>query len=55
MKTLNEEQVLFIKNLLEDELMRMYLRKSKVKDVKRFNAVCGKRIEYIQDLLEELK
>lgn len=52
---LNDEQKVFIKTLLEDELTRLLIKRSKSQSVKKFDEVCGERMKYIQDLLGEFK
>lgn len=52
---LNDEQIIFIRTLLEDELTRLNIKRSKSISVREFDKVCGDRMKYIQGFIKYLK
>lgn len=52
---MNREQVDFMIALLEDELGRLNIKRSKSVNIKKFNENFGDRIKYMKDLIIYLK
>lgn len=52
---LNDEQIIFIRTLLTDELTRLNIKRSKSVSVREFDKVCGDRMKYIQGFIKYLK
>lgn len=52
---LNDEQIIFIRTLLQDELTRLNIKRSNSVSVREFDKVCGDRMKYIQGFIKYLK
>lgn len=51
---LNDEQRFFIKDLLQNELVNLKLKRSKAESVAIFDEIYGKRIAFIRELIKQL-
>lgn len=51
---MNKEQIEFIKTLLDDELMRLLIKRSKSKSIKEFDEIFNDRINYIRNIISDL-
>lgn len=54
MKILNDEQIFFMKDLLQHELVELKIRRGKAESVEIFDEIYNGRIEFIRDLIKHL-
>lgn len=54
MKDFNEEQIFFMKDMLQNELVNLNLRRSQAQNVQIFDEIYSGRIQYIKDLIKHL-